>query len=93
MRRVAGAREWQESPRDLFALQRVLDATDSILDLAFNLIRLAFGVQLGVTDNLADSLFHFAFHDFRRADYTIFVHDKSLSEKRTAGLPRVLYTG
>jgi hypothetical protein len=34
-------------------LQRILQAADGVLDLAFNLVALAFGFQLGVTDDLA----------------------------------------
>lgn len=62
----------------LFALQSILDAADGVLNLTLNLVRLAFCVQLGIANNLTNGRFHFALNDFCRADYAIFIHDKSL---------------
>ena len=65
----------------LLAAQGVFDAAHGILNLAFSLISFAFGIQLGVADNLANSLFHLAFDDLCRTRDAIFVHGVSLCDK------------
>ena len=55
-------------------LQRILQAADGILDLAFDLVAFAFGGKLGVTDGLAGRFLDGALGLFGRADDTIFVH-------------------
>ena len=62
----------------LFAAQRVFDAANRVLGFAGDLVRLAFGGQLGVADGFANSLFHRAFYDFCRSGDAIFVHDYPL---------------
>ena len=44
----------------------VLETADVILNLTFNLIDLAFGLQLGITDCFADPFFDRALDLFRR---------------------------
>ena len=55
-----GAVLWR---RVLLAAQGVFDAAYRILGGACNLISFAFGVQLGVAYDFANSLFHFTFDD------------------------------
>src|SRR3984893_2104500 len=56
-------------------LQRVLEATDSVLDLAFDLVGLAVSLQLGIAGCLADGLLDRALDLFRRSRDPILVHD------------------
>jgi len=42
----------------LFATERVLEATDRVLNLPGNLVALAFGLELGITGDLADDFLH-----------------------------------
>src|SRR3984893_10779357 len=59
-------------------LQRVLNATDSVLDLAFDLVGLAVSLQLGIACCLADGLLDRALDLFRRSRDPILVHDRTL---------------
>jgi hypothetical protein len=59
----------------LLPLERVFDAADSILDLSCRLVGLTFGLQLGITENLAGNLLGFAFDLLRRSLDPIFVHN------------------
>lgn len=58
----------------LFFLDDVFDAADGVLDLAFEFISLTLGLQLGVTDCLANGLLYFPFYHLRRPNYPVFVH-------------------
>jgi hypothetical protein len=59
----------------LFALERVLDAADSVLDLSNRLVGVALGFQLGIAKHLAGNLLDFAFDLSRRTVYPVLVHD------------------
>ena len=52
----------------------VLYAADRVLDLAFGLVRLAFGFRLGIAGYLADALLDLAFDVLAGAFDTILVH-------------------
>ena len=71
------ARNESTELRRLFPFERVFDrvfeAADGILNLAFYLVGLALRLQLGVTDRLADRLLDCAFDLLRRSG------DRSLS--------------
>src|SRR5262249_37661677 len=41
--------------------KRILHSADGVLDLAFDLVHLAFGLQLGIAGDLADGILHGAF--------------------------------
>lgn len=62
----------------LFTAQGVFDATNGVLDGAFGLIGLAFGIQSGVADDFSDGFFDFAFYDFCRSGDPIFIHGSPL---------------
>ena len=66
------------SARRLFPFERVLDAADGVLNLAFYLVGLALRFQLGVTDGLADRLLDCAFDFLRRSGDSILVHNSLL---------------
>jgi hypothetical protein len=68
------AKERSAQRRHLFAFERVREAADGVLSLAFYLVGLAVGLQLGVTDCLANDLFHGAFDLFRRSDDPVLIH-------------------
>ena len=53
--------------RRLFSFERILEA-DGVLNLALYLVSLAFRLQLGVTDRLADGLLDCTFDLLRRSD-------------------------
>src|ERR1035437_1336535 len=55
-------------------LHRVLEAADGVLHLAGDLLRLAFGFELGVPGGLARDFLHFAFGLLDAALNAIFVH-------------------
>src|SRR5690606_37462627 len=59
---VAGPFHKNRARSVAIAAQRILDPTDRVLDLAFGLVHLAFGFELGVTDGLADAFLHAALH-------------------------------
>jgi hypothetical protein len=63
----------------LLPAESVFKAADSVLNLSLDLIRLALGLQLGVTNRLADGLFDGAFDLLRRSDDAVLVHDFSSS--------------
>jgi hypothetical protein len=54
------------SSKSLHAAQRILDAADDVLHLAFYLVALALGFQLGIAQYLASNFLHFAFGLFSR---------------------------
>ena len=54
--------------RRLFSFERILEAADGVLNLALYLVSLAFRLQLGVTDRLADGLLDCTFDLLRRSD-------------------------
>src|ERR1700722_346259 len=54
--------------------QRVLQAADRVLDLAFDLVALAASLQLGVTEGLADSFLNGTFSFLGRTNDAIIVH-------------------
>src|SRR5450759_2646748 len=60
--------------RRLLAAQCVLDAADGVLHLAFYLVALALGFQLGIAQYLASNFLHFALGLFSRALDAVFVH-------------------
>jgi len=70
-------------PRRLFPFERVFDAADSVLNLALDLVGLAFRLQLCVTNRLANRLLHRTFNLLRRSDDAIFVHDFILKNLAT----------
>src|SRR5476649_1039994 len=83
----------------LFALQRVLQTADGVLDLALDLIGHAFGLQLAVADGLAGSFLDLALDLAGRAFDAILVHAilRGETEKRphsviVAGLTTYLAT-
>src|SRR5450830_795504 len=60
--------------RRLLAAQCVLDAADGVLHLAFYLVALALGFELGIAQYLASNFLHFALGLFSRALDAVFVH-------------------
>src|SRR5664280_3277399 len=62
------------SRESLLAAQCVLDAADGVLHLAFYLVALALGFQLGIAHYLAGNFLHFALGLFSRALDAVFVH-------------------
>ena len=74
--RTRGARSlsqsWPGHSRALL-LQRILQAADGVLDLAFDLVALAFSGQLDVTEGLAGRFLDGALGLLGRAGDTIFV--------------------
>jgi hypothetical protein len=54
------------SSKSLHAAQCILDAADDVLHLAFYLVALALGFQLGIAQYLASNFLHFAFGLFSR---------------------------
>src|SRR5665811_865447 len=54
-------RRKSSQPQRLFPFERVLEAADSVLNLASGLLRLAFGFELGVAGRLARDFLDFAF--------------------------------
>src|ERR1700730_7459331 len=59
-------------------LQRVLETTDSVLDLAFDLVGLSVRLPLGLACCLADGLLDRALDLFRRSRDPILIHDRTL---------------
>src|ERR1019366_10159883 len=60
--------------RRLLAAQCVLDAADGVLHLAFYLVALGLGFELGIAQYLASNFLHFALGLFSRALDAVFVH-------------------
>ena len=58
----------------LLAAHRVFQASDGVLNLAGDLIRLAFGLEFGVAEHLAGDLFDFALGLLGRALDPVLVH-------------------
>jgi hypothetical protein len=65
--------KWSSSIFDSF-LDRVLEAADCILNLASDLLRLAFGFELGVAGYFARDFLNLAFGLLDGALDSIFVH-------------------
>jgi hypothetical protein len=61
--------------RHSLLLQCVLQTADSVLDLAFDLVGLAVGLQLGVAYRLADGLLERALDFLRRSRDPILIYD------------------
>ena len=66
--------------------RRILDAPDGALDLAFDLVRAAVGLQLGIACRLADGLLDGALELLRRSGDPILIHDNIPLARRTLGL-------
>jgi len=58
-----------------FPLERILDAADGVLNLTLNFVSVAFRLQLGVADRLADHLLDCALDLLRRSDDPVLVHN------------------
>ena len=58
----------------LFSLERILDAADDVLNLTLDFVSVAFRLQLGVADHLADHLLDCALDLLRRSDDPVLVH-------------------
>ena len=52
----------------LFSFERVLEASDGVLNLTLNLVSVAFRLKLGVADRLADHLLDCALDLLLRSD-------------------------
>ena len=64
----------------LFSFKRIHDAADGVLNLPLNFVSIAFRLQLGVADCLADHLLHCALDLLRRSGDPILVHSCILRE-------------
>jgi hypothetical protein len=62
----------------LLAAHRILQSTDRVLHLACGLVRLAFGFQLLVAEDLPRGFFHRSFGLLCRTFNSIFVHCRIL---------------
>src|SRR6266566_1376056 len=62
-------------PLHLSPFERIFEAADGVLNFSLKLIGVAFRLQLGVADRLADRLLDFAFDFLRRSDDPVLVHD------------------
>jgi len=69
----------------LFASERVFEAADGVLNLAFDLVGLAVRFQLGVTDCLARRLFDCAFEFLCRSSDPVLVHGLFLQSEQPPG--------
>src|SRR4030081_242383 len=83
---------YQFRTEDLLALERILDAADSVLDLALHLIGLAFAFRLLVAGHLPNDFFHFAFPLFQGTFHAVSVDHKvtpqcGVSQRERAELP------
>ena len=58
----------------LFSLEHILDAADDVLNLTPDFVSVAFRLQLGVADHLADHLLDCALDLLRRSDDPVLVH-------------------
>jgi len=65
----------RKQPRPLFPFERVLETTDGVLNLAFDLIGLPLRLQLSIANDLAGRLLDGAFDLLRRSGDPILVHD------------------
>jgi hypothetical protein len=72
----------------LFASKSVLDTANRVLNLASDLISLAFTFELTVTRDLAGNLFHFALRLLYRAFNAVFIHDILLNPHKATPSPR-----
>ena len=76
LRAPMGGSLYQFRSEDLLALERILDAADGVLDLAFYLIGLAFAFRLLVAGHLPNDFLHFAFRLFQRTFHAVSVDHK-----------------
>jgi hypothetical protein len=64
-----------QAGRSVLLVERVLHAANGILNLAFDLIALAFGFETGIADQLAGGFLDLATSGFHGAFNAIMVHD------------------
>src|SRR5450755_1362976 len=72
--RADGPRYHVDVGRRLLAAHCVLDAADGVLHLAFYLVALALGFELGIAQYLASNFLHFTLGSFSRALDAVFIH-------------------
>src|SRR5271169_6941605 len=73
-RKPLGSSLHRRTKRPVLLPQRVLETTDSVLDLALDLVGLAVSLQLGVACRLGDGLLDRAFDFLGRARDPILIH-------------------
>src|SRR6202035_4939718 len=74
--------------RHSLLLQCILETADSVLNLAFDLVGLAVGLQLGIAYRLADGLLDRALHLLRRFRDPILIHDYVLPQWNISSVHR-----